>query len=889
MDHPLILSASSQPRVAMSHHVLRSALLTASAITLTGCNAVMTPIVPTSQQQAISLQAAAATVAAGGVDMFTAIQQGSQLSGGQWAVTGAPSNGTIDVTGLYHAPASLATPAPVTINYLMGTQTSSITVTIVSPSAPVTVVSAPPAPVTIVSAPSAPVTVQPGQPTVQVQGTDAFVAVQQGAPVTGGQWVVLGGSSNGSIDANGNYVAPSLVPTPSTISVGYIVGSGISMGTVTVVDAAPAILSVSPAQLTRLSSAVDVTGSGFLPGSILSIGAAQVPTTYIDASHLSATVTLASALNVTLPITVTNPGDGFSQSNAYDIQAVFPAITIQPATLVGGPITLAISGTSFASGDIVTLNGSPLLTTINSSTSITATGFLTPWSVGSVVVQVSAGDGAQPIAAQTIPIQQTPVTYDAASRFATQAAMGQRPDIVQSIQSLGFNAWITQQFQQPAISFSVTRSAKTQLIDNALFGSSLLRQRLALALQSFIVPHDEDFDPSAFNFEDTLEQDSSGNFRDLLTDVTSDPNVTTFLNLPGNRAADSSFAQPNQNFARELMQLFTLGPFLLNDDGSTQVDSQGNPIPTYTQDTVIDLTRALTGWGDPVLVNPVDTMWGIDFSQPLTSTDTEWAHDENAKLLFGTVILPAGQTAIQDRQMALDAIFNHPNVPPFISHLLIQRLVKSNPSPAYIQRISTVFENNGVGVRGDLTAVVRAILLDPEARAGDTTLQPSDGFLQEPFLWQVSTMAIVGAKYFDDQVDGIAGAYGENLWDAPTVFGLFSPAYIIPGTTIGSPEFQLQNNISVIEKSSYVWQLISVQAPGGSDDSNDTSWLLQNFTTVPAMLDALNHLVYHGQMSQAEQAAISNYCSQLNPFQTQYQLQIAMFLALNADSYNVAH
>jgi uncharacterized protein (DUF1800 family) len=862
------LFAKSAPGAISSSHLASAAILLLAAVTLVGCNALVTAAPQASQQLPISLQAATATVASGGLDMFTAIQQGSPVSGGQWAVAGTSSNGTIDATGLYHAPIAISTPTAVTINYLLGAQTSTITVTVVALSA-------------------TPVTVQAAQSTVQVQGVDVFVASQQGTAATGGQWVVLGGSANGSIDAAGNYTAPSTVPNPNSVSVGYILGNEISMATVTVVNAAPVISSVSPAQISSLSSSIEVIGSGFLQGSVLSVGSTQIPTTYIDSSHLSAIVTLSSPLNTTLAITATNPGNGVSQSSPYDIQAVFPTIAVQPSTLTGGPITLTVSGAGFAPGDVVTLNGAGLITTVNSSTSITATGFLTPWLTGSVVVQVSAGDGVQPLAAQTIPIQPTPVTYDAASRFSTQAAMGQRPDIVQSIQTLGFDAWITQQLQLPPIAFTVTRSAKTQLIDNALFGSSLLRQRLALAFQSFIVPSEEDFDPSAFNFEDTLERDSSGNFRQLLTDVASDPNVTTFLNLPGNQAATSQLVQPNQNFARELMQLFTIGPFLLNDDGSTQTDTQGNPIPTYTQSTVIDLTRALTGWTYPAPVNLDETLWGIDFSQPLVSQD--YYHDENAKLLFGSVILPAGQTAIQDRQAALDAIFNHPNVPPFISRLLIQRLVKSNPSPAYIQRISAVFEDNGAGVRGDLTAVTRAILLDPEARAGDTAPTPSDGFLQEPFLWQMSAMAIVGDKYFDDQVDYVGKAYGENLWWAPTVFGFFSPSYTIPGTSINSPEFQLQNNLSVIQKSGYIWQLIFSQAPGGSDDYNDTSWLLQYFTTVPAMVDALNHLVYHGQMPQAEQTEITNYCSQLNPYQTQYQLQIAIFLALNADSYNVAH
>jgi len=345
--------------------------------------------------------------------------------------------------------------------------------------------------------------------------------------------------------------------------------------------------------------------------------------------------------------------------------------------------------------------------------------------------------------------------------------------------------------------------------------------------------------------------------------------------------------QPNQNFAREVMQLFSIGPVMLNDDGSVQLDSSGSPIPSYTQDTVIDLTRALTGWFYATPVNQVDTNWGVDFSIPLT--DLEWAHDQGAKLMFGTVILPAGQTAIQDRQMALDAIFNHPNVPPFISHLLIQRLVTSNPSPAYIQRISRVFEDNGSGVRGDLTAVVRAILLDPEARLGDTTPSAADGFLQEPFLWQVSMMSVINEPSGDDQVDNAGYIFGENLWYAPTVFGFFSPSYTIPGTGVVSPEFGLLNNISIKQKTDFLWEVITEQAGGYTVDYPSSSWLFQNFTTVPTMLDALNHLLYHGQMSQQEQAAITAYCSQLNPFDTQLQLKSAVFLALNADSYTVSH
>jgi hypothetical protein len=833
-----------------------------------GCNAVINSANQVSTAAAITIQPAQATVQTGGVDQLTAMEQGAPVAVGQWQIAGTASNGSVDSTGLYHAPSTMPNPSAVTVDYIVGTQTFSATLTIVAPTSPA-------------------VTVQATQPTVQVQGTDIFTATQQGAPVTGGKWVVLGGSSNGSIDTQGNYVAPAVVPTPNTISVGFILGSEVTFASVAVVDATPVITSTSPAQLSQLVTSIILTGTGFTSGSTVSFGSSPVATTYIDSSHLSAVVSLTAPVNTAVVLTVANSGNGVSESAPFSLQAAFPSISVQPTTLAGGPITLSISGSGFSTGDVVLLNGKPMLTTVTSPTTITATGFLNPWTTGSVIAEVAAGDGMQPIAAQSMPVQVTPVSYDAASRFATQAAMGARPDVVQSIQNLGFDGWITQQLQQSPIAFSPLTSAKTQLIRNAIQGSSLLRQRLALALQSFIVPQNEDFDPSSYNFEETLERDSSGNFRQLLTDVASDPNITSFLNLVNSRAATDSIVQPNQNFAREVMQLFSIGPVMLNDDGSVQLDSSNSPIPSYTQDTVIDLTRALTGWTTPTPVNPSQTAWGVDFSLPLT--DLEWAHDQGAKLIFGTVIMPAGQTAIQDRQMALDAIFNHPNVPPFISHLLIQRLVTSNPSPAYIRRISHVFEDNGSGVRGDLTAVVRAILLDPEARLGDTAPAVNDGFLQEPFLWQVSIMSVLNNPGTDDEIDYTGKEFGENLWWAPTVFGFFSPSYTIPGTSIVSPEFGLLNNISIVQKTEFLWQVITMQTGGYTADYAPNSWLFQNFTTVPAMIDALNHLVYHGQMSQQEQAAITSYCSQLNPFDTQLQLRSAVFLALNADSYNVSH
>jgi uncharacterized protein (DUF1800 family) len=838
------------------------------ATTSTSASTTASSTTTTASSQPIILTVAQPTVLTGGTDSLTATQQGTVVSGGQWSVIGGAANGTISSAGLYQAPATVLGTGNVTVEYASGVEISTASISIVAQTAPATI------------------TVEAAQSTVPTQSTDQITAVEQGAALSAGNWVVLGGGANGTISATGLYQAPQSLPTPNTVSIGYVVGQQIYETSVTVSEAAPTLQQIAPSALTTLSTEIIATGTGFTVGSTIASDSIPLATTFIDASHLSATVVLASPQSTTLQITVVSAGASANVSNALALPATFTPIQIQPATLAGGPVSIEVTGTDFAVGDVVLLSGTPLQTSVNSSTDITATGFLPPWVAGSVVVEVAGADGLQPIAAQSVPIKPTAVTFDAAARFATQAALGPRPDVVMAIQQQGFDGWITQQLAQPALTFDASYDGKIQFIHAAVAGNSLLRQRLSLALQSFLVPQDEDFYPSVTEYETLLETDASGNFRQLLTDIAGSPNIGSFLNLANNVASTNAWVQPNQNFAREVMQLFSLGPFLLNDDGSIQTDSQGNPLPTYTQDTVIDLTRALTGWTYPAPVNPVDTQWGVDWSQPLIAIEAN--HDSGAKLLFGTVALPAGQTAEQDRAMALDAIFNHPNIPPFISHLLIQRLVTSNPSPEYIQRISTVFENNGSGVRGDMSAIVRAVLEDPEARSGDTTPSPNDGFLKEPYLWQLSLMGVLSDPGSDYQPDSLAGTLGENVWEAPTVFGFFSPSHVIPGTTIASPEFGLMNNISVGLKSQALWNIVFQLQGGFTNNYIPNSWLFQNFTTEPAMLDALNHLLYHGTMSSQESAAISNYCSTMNPFDVQAQLQTAIFLALDAESNDVS-
>jgi hypothetical protein len=819
----------------------------------------------------VLVKASQPSVTTGLTDRMSATQAGVAATGGQWTVDGGIGNGSIDQAGLYQAPSAVPSPASVSVCYLLSNVSSCDVITVTAPLG------------------ATPIVVAANQPTVTTGQTDLMTATQDGAAVTGGQWTVGGGIANGSIDQTGLYVAPQSVPAQPVVSIGYVVAGTTYSATVTVIAPVippPAITTISPGALTALSTSIQITGTGFESSSMVTINTIPVATTYVDPSHLVATAVLSLPTSETVSIAVVNPGPPSLISATYYLNATFPVLSVSPSPLSGGNVTLTISGSGFVKGDIVFLGDQPMQTAVDSSSQITAVGFLTPWTTGTVVVEVRASDGLTPLSAISVPISPTAVSFDVAARFTTQAAFGPRPDLVAHIQQVGLDAFITEQFAQPAITYPLSNGAHT-FVTGAISGNSLLRQRVALALQTFIVGTNYDFGPSSTFLETKFENDATGNFRNLLLDIVSDPDLANFLNLAKNNASNNSLNPPNQNAARELMQLFSIGTLMLNDDGSVQSDGDGNALPSYTQDTVVAMTAALTGWQEPVIVNTATTHVGVDYSQTLNPSDAK--HDHNAKVLFGNVSLPAGQTIIQDRDMALDAIFNHPNVPPFISRLLIQQLVTSNPSPEYIQRISKVFEDDGTGIRGNMAAIIRAILLDSEARAGDMKPNPNDGFLQSPFKFQLFAMSALQDSGSDDQVLYTAGTLGEKWWYSPTVFYFFSPTSNVPGTSIHSPEFMLFNNLSAIQRSQVLWGIVSSTLPGYTNDYKPTSWLFQNFKTVPTMIDALNHLLYHGQMSQTEQAAITQYCAQLNSKDLNLQLESAVFLGLNADSYNVSH
>ena len=736
----------------------------------------------------------------------------------------------------------------------------------------------------VTSGASGPIQINSGTSQLRLGENTTFNAIQSGSAVTGGFWTVVGGDANGTIAGSGVYQTPTSMPTVNQITVSFTAEGTTATSSITLLNPVPTNLSAVPATLTNTTTDLTISGTGFVPGILVSANGTALQTTFINSSTLSVTLTLAAGATGPVSLSVTNPNPGSATSATLSLPVSLPTITVSPNVLQGGPVILMISGSGFGGSSVVTMDGKPLTTTLQPSGALMASGYLAPWKSGSSTITVASAPGAAPSFQAVLPIAPTAVPYDTASRFATQAAFGPREDVIEHIQQVGLASFITEQISTPGIQYSPTDlGPRRDFLANATSGNALLRSRVSWALQTFIVQQGLYVLPELIPWQQKMDQDAFGNFQQVLLDTSSDTSMALFLSLNGNVASTNPNVHPNQNFGRELMQLFSIGDVMLNDDGSVQVDPTGAAIPSYTQATVLDLSRVFTGWNVDTTPDPYFYVFGSNYAKPLVANEAQ--HDHGQKLLFGTVVLPAGQDAANDRTIALNAIFNHQNVPPYVSRILIQRLVKSSPSPAYVKRISSVFKNDGTGVRGNLAAVVRAILLDPEARIGDTAPAADDGFFQEPLLFMTFGMNLLGITQTDDQPTYVPAQLGEDYDYSKTVFGYYSPTYVIPGTDINSPEFQLLNDITMIRRSQYWWEMVQGE---GSGFNRMPNYLYRTFTNIPDLVDGLNHLLYHGQMTSHVQNAIINYCSTMDPSNMTAQFDAAVFLAGNADSYNVS-
>ena len=481
----------------------------------------------------------------------------------------------------------------------------------------------------------------------------------------------------------------------------------------------------------------------------------------------------------------------------------------------------------------------------------------------------------------------TLATNDAA-RFLSQATFGAKTvaEITALTQS-SYRAWLDAQYAMPAgtphIDYLVAidssgdrvkeQHAFESIWQQFLFSENQLRARVAFAISEIMVISDiaPDQDTWAMaSWMDMLYRNAFGNYRTLLEEVALHPTMGYYLNMLGNDKEDTAAGfKPNENFAREVMQLFSIGLVQLNADGTVARNAQGQTTPTYVQADVEEFARVYTGWtfaGGNIYDSHEFDHVAPNWVQPMQSWPAH--HSTGSKKLLNGTTLPAGQTPEKDLHDALDNLFNHPNVGPFIAKRLIQFLVTSNPSPAYVGRVAVKFNNNGQGVRGDLRAVVDSILLDADARDASVVASTSFGKQREPVVRFVNLMRATDAKATNGRnsvwwLDNPDDHLGQSPLLAPSVFNFFSPSFTRAGTIaqagLVSPEFQITTETQAVGSSNFLEQVINDRAFGFETDGklNLNYGPFMDLVNQPAQLvDHLNLLFTAGGMSSVTKTAL---------------------------------
>ena len=509
----------------------------------------------------------------------------------------------------------------------------------------------------------------------------------------------------------------------------------------------------------------------------------------------------------------------------------------------------------------------------------------------------------------------TPITAVEASRLLSQATFGPTVAEIDRLSSMGTDAWFSDQFRKPqTLHFVYMNAAQNRLSANerlsedqffesfwqqAVNGDDQLRQRVAYALsQIFVISYQNTtlarYPRGVANYYDTLGAYAFRNFRELLEAVTLHPMMGVYLDALGNQKT-SATRVPNENYAREVMQLFSIGLRQLNQDGTDTT----TPTATYINDDIKGLAKVFTGWSwaGP---DKSSSRFGGGNADP----NRDWlpmqnypAYHETLEKVFLGVTIPSNISGEASLKIALDTLFNHPNVGPFIGRELIQRLVTSNPSPAYVGRVATAFANNGQGVRGDMKAVIIAVLLDPEARTPPLSSDNNAGKLREPVLrlanWMRAFHATSSSGYFhmgdlDDPLNGLA----QTPMRSPSVFNFFRPEYVPPNTSIAaagkfSPEMQITDEMSVVGYLNYMRNAI----PGGVGISReikaDYTAELALAATPGILVDRINLLLLQNRMSATLRAQILAAINS-NPNNSNLnRVYLAIFLTMASPEYLV--
>ena len=530
------------------------------------------------------------------------------------------------------------------------------------------------------------------------------------------------------------------------------------------------------------------------------------------------------------------------------------------------------------------------------------------------------------------------------SRFLVQAGFGADLDYISNVSEMDFEDWIDAQFEKPVPVMTDTLAdiferSRQMFIDGGgdsldyagpyihhltyawwqlnMPNEDLLRQRVALALSEILVVSFRDvlsdFPVGLANYYDILIRNSFGNYEDLLFEVATHPAMGVYLSHYNNpKAIPEQNIHPDENFAREIMQLFSIGLYELNQDGTRKTDAEGNDIPTYDNADIKEFAKVFTGLGPGALIdNPwIDDpefgigKWLCDMTVPMAMYD-EW-HEPGEKFLLNDFVIPDGQTGMEDVEMTINHLFMHDNVGPFIARRLIQSMVKSNPTPDYISRVAAVFNSNEEGVRGDLKAVVKAILLDEEARDCDWVLNPDQGKLREPMqryfhfcraMDKISTYGIywnIGWEFFQQT--------GQAPLGSPGVFNFFLPDYQPNGPIaeqeLFAPEFQIHNSqtsigyVNIVDD--WVWWgvLMDTWETLGTPVFLDKSKLIPLAKDPQVLVNKLDVLLTHGMLTNETREIIETALTAMThdnlwSYYLEYRVNMALYLIMISPDYAI--
>jgi uncharacterized protein (DUF1800 family) len=505
-----------------------------------------------------------------------------------------------------------------------------------------------------------------------------------------------------------------------------------------------------------------------------------------------------------------------------------------------------------------------------------------------------------------------------ATRLLEQSTFGPTDALVAHVQTVGVRGWLDEQFAAPpsqypafpyvpqgARAYCATSPNPQCLRDNyslfplqnaffrnALTGPDQLRQRVAFALSQIfvtsgvVIPVPYGMGP----YQQMLLDEAFGNYETLMRRVTLSSVMGDYLNMANNDKPEPG-VNPNENYARELMQLFSIGLWQLNPDGTLLLDAAGKPIPTYGQDEVEGYAHVFTGWTYPALPGVAPRRHNPkNFLGDMAAVPVN--HDYAAKTLLDGEVDAAGKPMPADLAFAIHSIFTHPNVGPFVGKQLIQKLVTSNPSPPYVARVAAAFADNGAGVRGDMKAVITAILTDPEARGADKA-DARYGKLREPVLFVTGAARAVGAVsdgvFFAQQVKNL----GQNLFYPPSVFNYYPPDYVVPGTAVLGPEFALQNASTAINRYNFANALAFgaipplATLPGAIGTTADWSTLQALAADPNALIAKLDELLLHGTMPPAMQAALRAAITAVPASNPLARARTAFYLTVSSPQYQV--